>query len=218
MSFLNFEEIALVGDFEDQLLDVVGLVRIVGDQRVERGIDALGAIEARQFGQGRRVGGRQEVDQPAHLKPRFNVVLRDDKSFAELMIRSDHRAPQIRKHRGAHTTPGQYFGPFASTWAVNRTLNTLQKAFLLRTCTDSVYANRTRPCLLYQIKRCSGPCVGLISQEAYAQDLAHAEAFLRGETSQVLRPTRFALDCPQLQNTYDACWATLPATFNPHRR
>ena len=93
------------------------------------------------------------------LKPRFNVVLRDDKSFAELMIRRDHPVPQIRKHRGAHTVPGDYFGPFASTWAVNRTLNTLQKAFLLRSCSDSVFANRSRPCLLHQIKRCSGPCV-----------------------------------------------------------
>ena len=81
------------------------------------------------------------------LKPRFNVVLRDDKSFAELMIRRDHRAPQVRKHRGAHTIPGDYFGPFASTWAVNRTLNTLQKAFLLRSCSDSVYESRTRPCM-----------------------------------------------------------------------
>ena len=85
------------------------------------------------------------------LKPRFNVVLRDDKSFAELMIRRDHAVPQIRKHRGAHTTPGDYFGPFASTWAVNRTLNTLQKAFLLRSCGDSVLETRTRPCMLHQI-------------------------------------------------------------------
>src|SRR5690606_3887576 len=97
------------------------------------------------------------------LKPRFNVVLRDDKSFAELMIRRDHPAPQIRKHRGAHSIPGDYFGPFASTWAVNRTLTTLQKAFLLRSCSDSVYETRTRPCMLHQIKRCSAPCVGLIS-------------------------------------------------------
>ena len=120
------------------------------------------------------------------LKPRFNVVLRDDKSFAELMIRSDHRAPQIRKHRGAHTTPGQYFGPFASTWAVNRTLNTLQKAFLLRSCSDSVYETRTRPCMLHQIKRCSAPCTGLISLEDYGELVDEAEAFLRGKSRAVI--------------------------------
>jgi excinuclease ABC subunit C len=94
------------------------------------------------------------------LKPRFNVVLRDDKSFAELMIRRDHPIAQIRKHRGSHATKGDYYGPFASTWAVNRTLNTLQKAFLLRSCGDSVLETRTRPCMLHQIKRCSAPCTG----------------------------------------------------------
>ena len=120
------------------------------------------------------------------LKPRFNVVLRDDKSFAELMIRKDHRAPQVRKHRGAHTTPGDYFGPFASTWAVNRTLNTLQKAFLLRSCSDSVYESRTRPCMLHQIKRCSAPCTGLISLEDYAGLVDEASAFLKGRSRAVI--------------------------------
>ena len=120
------------------------------------------------------------------LKPRFNVVLRDDKSFAELMIRRDHRAPQIRKHRGAHTLKGDYFGPFASTWAVNRTLTTLQKAFLLRSCSDSVYETRTRPCMLHQIKRCSAPCTGLISLEDYGQLVDEAEAFLRGKSRAVI--------------------------------
>ncbi len=120
------------------------------------------------------------------LKPRFNVVLRDDKSFAELMIRRDHRAPQVRKHRGAHTVPGDYFGPFASTWAVNRTLNTLQKAFLLRSCSDSVYESRTRPCMLHQIKRCSAPCTGLISLEDYGELVASAEQFLRGKSRDVI--------------------------------
>lgn len=121
------------------------------------------------------------------LKPRFNVVLRDDKSFAELMIRRDHRAPQIRKHRGAHTVPGDYFGPFASTWAVNRTLNTLQKAFLLRSCSDSVYETRTRPCMLHQIKRCSAPCTGLISLEDYGELVGEAESFLRGKSRAVIQ-------------------------------
>ncbi len=120
------------------------------------------------------------------LKPRFNVVLRDDKSFAELMIRKDHRAPQVRKHRGAHTTSGDYFGPFASTWAVNRTLNTLQKAFLLRSCSDSVYETRTRPCMLHQIKRCSAPCTGLISLEDYAGLVEEASAFLKGKSRAVI--------------------------------
>ena len=120
------------------------------------------------------------------LKPRFNVVLRDDKSFAELMIRRDHRAPQVRKHRGAHTIPGDYFGPFASTWAVNRTLNTLQKAFLLRSCSDSVYESRTRPCMLHQIKRCSAPCTGLISLEDYGDLVSAAEQFLRGKSREVI--------------------------------
>lgn len=120
------------------------------------------------------------------LKPRFNVVLRDDKSFAELMIRRDHRAPQVRKHRGAHTTPGDYFGPFASTWAVNRTLTTLQKAFLLRSCSDSVYETRTRPCMLHQIKRCSAPCTGLISLEDYGELVTEAEQFLRGKSRAVI--------------------------------
>ncbi|MDY6922936.1 MAG: excinuclease ABC subunit UvrC [Pseudomonadota bacterium] len=120
------------------------------------------------------------------LKPRFNVVLRDDKSFAELMIRRDHRAPQVRKHRGAHTIKGDYFGPFASTWAVNRTLTTLQKAFLLRSCSDSVYETRTRPCMLHQIKRCSAPCTGLISLENYGELVEEAEAFLRGKSRAVI--------------------------------
>ena len=120
------------------------------------------------------------------LKPRFNVVLRDDKSFAELMIRKDHRAPQVRKHRGAHTTPGDYFGPFASTWAVNRTLTTLQKAFLLRSCSDSVYETRTRPCMLHQIKRCSAPCTGLISLEDYGELVGEASAFLKGKSRAVI--------------------------------
>lgn len=120
------------------------------------------------------------------LKPRFNVVLRDDKSFAELMIRRDHRAPQVRKHRGAHTMKGDYFGPFASTWAVNRTLTTLQKAFLLRSCSDSVYETRTRPCMLHQIKRCSAPCTGLISLEDYGGLVTEAEEFLRGKSRAVI--------------------------------
>ena len=92
------------------------------------------------------------------LRPRFNVTLRDDKSFPYILITSDHWAPQILKHRGARSRPGQYYGPFASVWAVNRTVNALQRAFLLRSCSDPFFESRTRPCLLYQIKRCSAPC------------------------------------------------------------
>src|ERR1700744_5252464 len=120
------------------------------------------------------------------LKPRFNVVLRDDKSFAEILIRRDHPAPQIRKHRGAHSIDGDYFGPFASTWAVNRTVNILQKAFLLRSCSDSVFDSRTRPCMLHQIKRCSAPCVDLISPEDYLGLVEEAHQFLRGKSRAVV--------------------------------
>ncbi|HEX6865855.1 MAG TPA: excinuclease ABC subunit UvrC, partial [Caulobacteraceae bacterium] len=114
------------------------------------------------------------------------VLLRDDKSFPEIVIRRDHAAPQLRKHRGAHTIKGDYFGPFASAWAVNRTLNTLQKAFLLRSCSDSVYETRTRPCMLHQIRRCSAPCTGLISLDDYARLVEEAEAFLRGKSRAVM--------------------------------
>ena len=127
-----------------------------------------------------------EINLIKSLKPRFNVLLRDDKSFPEILIRRNHAAPQITKHRGAHTLPGEYFGPFASAWAVNRTLNTLQKAFLLRSCSDAVYDSRTRPCMLHQIKRCSAPCVGEVSLEAYGQLVDEAHQFLKGKSRAVL--------------------------------
>jgi excinuclease ABC subunit C len=127
-----------------------------------------------------------EINLIKQLKPRFNVLLRDDKSFPEIVIRRDHAAPQLRKHRGAHTIKGDYFGPFASAWAVNRTLNTLQKAFLLRSCSDSVYDSRTRPCMLHQIKRCAAPCTGLVSLEDYGALVDEAEAFLRGKSRAVM--------------------------------
>ncbi|MBN8294270.1 excinuclease ABC subunit UvrC [Rhodobacter sp. NTK016B] len=119
------------------------------------------------------------------LKPVYNVLLRDDKSFPNILIAKNHAFPQIRKHRGKRTTKGSYFGPFASGSAVNRTLNQLQKVFLLRSCTDSVFANRSRPCLLYQIKRCAGPCVNLITPEAYRDLVSDAERFLSGKTSHI---------------------------------
>ncbi len=119
------------------------------------------------------------------LKPRFNVVLRDDKSFPYILIARDHPAAQVAKHRGARTRKGSYYGPFASAGAVGRTINALQKAFLIRSCSDSVYENRTRPCLLYQIKRCSAPCTGEISLEDYNALVNEAEAFLSGRSGAV---------------------------------
>jgi len=121
------------------------------------------------------------------LKPRYNVILRDDKSFPFILVAEDHEAPQLLKHRGARKRPGAYYGPFASAGAVNRTLNTLQKAFLLRSCTDSVYEGRTRPCMLHQIKRCSAPCVGLISIEEYKSLVKDAKAFLDGDNTAIQR-------------------------------
>ena len=115
------------------------------------------------------------------LKPRFNVLLRDDKSFPYILIRRNHEAPQIKKYRGSKQDEGDYFGPFASAGAVMRTLDTLQKAFLLRTCEDSVYSARTRPCMLHQIKRCAAPCVGLISRQDYEELANEAADFLRGK-------------------------------------
>ncbi|MGO9770963.1 MAG: excinuclease ABC subunit UvrC, partial [Roseiarcus sp.] len=116
------------------------------------------------------------------LKPRYNVLLRDDKSFPYILIAGGHDAPRLIKHRGARSIPGDYFGPFANAGAVARTLNALQRAFLLRTCSDSYYDNRTRPCLLYQIKRCSAPCTGEIALDGYAELVAEARDFLSGRS------------------------------------
>src|SRR5580704_3591885 len=119
------------------------------------------------------------------LRPRFNVLLRDDKSFPYILITSDHWAPQILKHRGGRTRPGHYFGPFASVWAVNRTINALQRAFLLRSCSDPFFESRTRPCLLHQIKRCSAPCTNEIDFSEYAMLVREANAFLSGRSKAV---------------------------------
>lgn len=119
------------------------------------------------------------------LKPRFNVLMRDDKSFPYILVTADSEAPQIIKHRGARRRKGSYYGPFASVWAVNRTVNALQRAFLLRTCTDSYYENRTRPCLLFQIKRCSGPCTGEIDLDDYRGLAESAKSFLAGKSNAV---------------------------------
>jgi excinuclease ABC subunit C len=119
------------------------------------------------------------------LRPRFNIVLRDDKSYPWLMLAEDHDFPQVVKHRGGQTRKGSYWGPFASAWAVNQSLTAIERLFLLRSCSDSVFANRTRPCLLFQIKRCSAPCVGHINREDYAQLVGQAKAFLTGKAATV---------------------------------
>jgi len=119
------------------------------------------------------------------LRPRFNVLLRDDKSFPYILITGDHPAPAMAKHRGARTRKGQFFGPFASAGAVGRTINAMQRAFLIRTCSDSFYESRTRPCLLYQIKRCSAPCTGVISHGDYAKLVEEAVGFLSGRSQAV---------------------------------
>ena len=128
------------------------------------------------------------------LRPRFNVLMRDDKSFAYILITSDHWAPQLLKHRGARTGKGQYYGPFASAGAVNRTMTALQRAFLLRSCSDSFFEARTRPCLLYQIKRCSAPCTQEIDFAGYSELVREANAFLSGRSHWVHKELAVEMD------------------------
>jgi len=128
------------------------------------------------------------------LRPRFNVLLRDDKSFPYILITSDHWAPQILKHRGARTRPGHYYGPFANAGAVNRTINALQRAFLLRSCSDSFFESRTRPCLLHQIKRCSAPCTREIDFAGYSELVREANAFLSGNSQSVQKELAAEMD------------------------
>jgi excinuclease ABC subunit C len=137
------------------------------------------------------------------LKPRYNVVLRDDKSFPFILIARDHRFPQILKHRGARSGKGDYFGPFASAGAVGRTINTLQRAFLLRSCSDAYFENRIRPCLLFQIKRCSAPCTGEISEAEYASLVDEALRFLTGESDEVKRRLHKLMDDASLKQDYE---------------
>jgi excinuclease ABC subunit C len=137
------------------------------------------------------------------LKPRFNVVLRDDKSFPFILIARDHAVPQILKHRGARSRKGDYFGPFASAGAVGRTINTLQRAFLLRSCSDAYFESRLRPCLLFQIKRCSAPCTGEISVKDYGKLVDEALAFLTGESDEVKRGLHELMDEASLKQDYE---------------
>ncbi|HEY2359097.1 MAG TPA: excinuclease ABC subunit UvrC [Phenylobacterium sp.] len=203
---------ALIKDEVKRLPDRPGVYRMIGDEGEVLYVGKARSLKKRvvQYAQGRFhtqriahmvdltrsmefVTTRTETDALLleinlikQLKPRFNVLLRDDKSFPEIVIRREHAAAQLRKHRGAHTIKGDYFGPFASAGAVNRTLNTLQKAFLLRSCSDSVYESRTRPCMLHQIRRCSAPCTGLISIEDYNALVDEAGDFLRGKSRAVV--------------------------------
>src|SRR5688572_7582428 len=119
------------------------------------------------------------------FRPPYNVLLRDDKSFPFILLREDHDFPRVQKHRGARRAKGQYYGPFASAGSVTTTLNALQKLFLLRSCTDSFFANRSRPCLLYQIRRCSAPCVGRINDDGYAELVRDAKDFLSGRSTKI---------------------------------
>jgi excinuclease ABC subunit C len=178
-------EVLYVGKAKSIRKRIVSYARPTGhDTRIARMIAATSEIEF--------VSTRTETEALLleanlikRLRPRFNVLLRDDKSFPYILITSDHPAPQILKHRGARNRPGDYFGPFASVWAVNRTITALQRAFLIRSCSDAVYESRTRPCLLYQIKRCSAPCTGEIAPEDYAELVREARAFLSGKSQAV---------------------------------
>jgi len=153
------------------------------------------------------------------FRPRFNVLLRDDKSFPYILISRDHRAPQILKHRGARNRKGEYFGPFASAGAVNRTINMLERAFLLRSCSDAVFDSRTRPCLLHQIKRCSAPCTGEIGLEAYNALVEEAVRFLRGESQnarqmyqRLMQEAAEQLDYEQAAKYRNRLWALAHVT------
>jgi excinuclease ABC subunit C len=135
------------------------------------------------------------------LRPRFNVLLRDDKSFPYILLTADHASPQLCKHRGARNRKGDYFGPFASVWAVNRTITALERAFLVRSCSDAVFESRTRPCLLHQIKRCAAPCTGEVTPEAYGELVREARAFLSGR-SRVVKD-QLATEMEAASNTLD---------------
>jgi excinuclease ABC subunit C len=154
------------------------------DTRIERVIASTAAVEFVTTGT-ETEALLLEANLIKRLRPRFNVLLRDDKSFPYIVITGDHWAPQILKHRGARSREGSYFGPFASVWAVNRTITALQRAFLLRSCSDGFFESRTRPCLLHQIKRCSAPCTQEIDFAGYAELVREAKAFLSGKSQAV---------------------------------
>ncbi len=178
-------EVLYVGKAKNIRKRIVAYTRPTGyDPRIERMIAATAALEFVSTAT-ETEALLLEANLIKRLRPRFNVLLRDDKSFPYILITADHWAPQILKHRGARTRPGKYYGPFASVWAVNRTITALQRAFLLRSCSDGFFESRTRPCLLYQIKRCSGPCTREIDFAEYSELVREANDFLSGKSRAV---------------------------------
>jgi excinuclease ABC subunit C len=178
-------DVLYVGKAKNIRKRIVAYTRPTGyDPRIERMIAATAALEFVSTAT-ETEALLLEANLIKRLRPRFNVLLRDDKSFPYIMITADHWAPQILKHRGARTRPGSYYGPFASVWAVNRTITALQRAFLLRSCSDGFFDSRTRPCLLHQIKRCSGPCTREIDFAEYGELVREANAFLSGKSQAV---------------------------------
>jgi excinuclease ABC subunit C len=178
-------DVLYVGKAKNIRKRIVAYARPTGyDTRIERMIAATASLEFVSTST-ETEALLLEANLIKRLRPRFNVLLRDDKSFPYIVITADHWAPQILKHRGAHTRRGDYYGPFASVWAVNRTITALQRAFLLRSCSDAFFESRTRPCLLYQIKRCSGPCTREIDFAQYAGLVREANAFLSGKSQAV---------------------------------
>jgi excinuclease ABC subunit C len=178
-------EVLYVGKAKNIKKRILAYTRPTGyDTRIERMIAATAALEFVSTAT-ETEALLLEANLIKRLRPRFNVLLRDDKSFPYIMITGDYWAPQIFKHRGAQNRPGHYYGPFASVGAVNRTITALQRAFLLRSCSDGFFESRTRPCLLYQIKRCSGPCTGEIDYAGYAELVREANAFLSGRSRTV---------------------------------
>ena len=178
-------EVLYVGKAKNIRKRIVAYTRPTGhDTRIERVIAATSAVEFVSTAT-ETEALLLEANLIKRLRPRFNVLLRDDKSFPYILITADHWAPQILKHRGARSREGSYYGPFASVWAVNRTITALQRAFLLRSCSDGFFESRTRPCLLHQIKRCSAPCTHEIEFADYAELVREANAFLSGKSQAV---------------------------------
>ena len=178
-------EVLYVGKAKNIKKRITSYTRPTGhDTRIERVIAGTAAVEFVTTAT-ETEALLLEANLIKRLRPRFNVLLRDDKSFPYIIITSDHWAPQILKHRGARSRQGSYYGPFASVWAVNRTITALQRAFLLRSCSDGFFESRTRPCLLHQIKRCSAPCTNEVDFAEYAELVREANAFLSGKSQAV---------------------------------
>jgi excinuclease ABC subunit C len=178
-------EVLYVGKAKNIKKRITSYTRSTGhDTRIERVIASTASVELVTTAT-ETEALLLEANLIKRLRPRFNVLLRDDKSFPYILITGDHWAPQILKHRGARSRQGSYFGPFASVWAVNRTITALQRAFLLRSCSDGFFESRTRPCLLHQIKRCSAPCTQEIDFAGYAELVREANAFLSGKSQAV---------------------------------